>query len=135
MLVYLAIQSGLGPAAPDVDGRAACACARPGNPLVGLGQVFPGSYTFQSQKKTKMAEGGTVDENHSLSSALSDDNARKYECSICLDILSIPKLLPCSHTFCELCLRKHITAKSFIDPVSASGQSCFECPELSLIHI
>lgn len=76
-----------------------------------------------------MAEGGAVDENYSLSSALSDDNTRKYECSICLDILSLPKLLPCTHTFCELCLRKHITAKSFIDPVSASGQSCFECPE------
>ena len=76
-----------------------------------------------------MAEGGAVDENYSLSSALSDDIARKYECSICLDILLSPKLLPCSHTFCEHCLRKFISVQSFVEPESATGSHCFECPE------
>ena len=73
--------------------------------------------------------GGAVDESYSLSSALSDDNARKYECSICLDILLLPKLLPCSHTFCTQCLQKHISAHSVVDPASPSRSLCFECPE------
>lgn len=31
-------------------------------------------------------------------------------CSICLEIFKIPRLLPCSHSFCQQCLSAHIVS-------------------------
>lgn len=44
--------------------------------------------------------------NMSLSSLLLEDKVEKLKCSVCLDMFQNPKLLPCSHTYCQLCVQK-----------------------------
>ncbi|XP_066249025.1 tripartite motif-containing protein 2-like [Euwallacea similis] len=34
------------------------------------------------------------------------------ECGICLERLSHPRMLPCQHTFCLICLKSHVTSKN-----------------------
>ena len=43
-----------------------------------------------------------------------DDNALKnLKCSICLSICNKPKRLPCKHSFCGKCIRKHATMNEY----------------------
>ena len=39
---------------------------------------------------------------------LSESVTKLLECSICLEQMSIPKVLPCQHTFCLNCLTKTV---------------------------
>ena len=38
---------------------------------------------------------------------MSEEDAEKNVCSICLENFRCPKLLPCRHTFCKRCIRSH----------------------------
>ena len=40
--------------------------------------------------------------------ALSESVAKLRECSICFEQMSLPKVLPCQHTFCLNCLTKTV---------------------------
>ncbi|XP_041347174.1 uncharacterized protein LOC121367057 isoform X2 [Gigantopelta aegis] len=44
-------------------------------------------------------------------------------CCICLNLLSVPKLLQCCHTFCRKCLQKYIEKQE-----DASHKKGFDCP-------
>ncbi|KAK3576100.1 hypothetical protein CHS0354_032224 [Potamilus streckersoni] len=47
------------------------------------------------------------------------------ECTICLDIFKMPKVLPCGHTYCASCLQSHINSKL---TQNGTRQSSFPCP-------
>ncbi len=42
-----------------------------------------------------------------LSSSRSQDDSKLLECAICLDQYRDPRVLPCGHTFCLLCLKTY----------------------------
>jgi serine/threonine protein kinase len=44
-----------------------------------------------------------------------------YTCSICLDLLSSPVVLPCSHRFCASCIAQHLDAALARDASTASS--------------
>ncbi|XP_078689466.1 tripartite motif-containing protein 2-like [Branchiostoma floridae x Branchiostoma belcheri] len=50
-------------------------------------------------------------------SSLGDQIREELSCSICLDLFTRPKVLPCQHTFCQDCLQDH-----------ASRRAPFQCP-------
>ncbi|VDI01613.1 Hypothetical predicted protein [Mytilus galloprovincialis] len=45
------------------------------------------------------------------------------DCAICLETLKTPKLLPCSHLFCEICISEYI-----ISTANKPGQKTYNCP-------
>ena len=49
-------------------------------------------------------------------------------CSLCLDILRSPKTLPCTHSFCEECLKKYVDMKT-VD--GSEGRHCPLCKTFS----
>lgn len=51
--------------------------------------------------------------------------ARAMECSICLQEFLEPRILPCGHTFCALCIRQ-LTEK--LGPIHALFSQRFQCP-------
>ncbi|XP_041373158.1 uncharacterized protein LOC121386345 [Gigantopelta aegis] len=50
-------------------------------------------------------------------------------CSLCLDIFTDPRVLPCGHTFCLICLQNHIDANSTDDTFM-----CPNCRHVVGIH-
>ncbi|XP_035671049.1 tripartite motif-containing protein 3-like [Branchiostoma floridae] len=54
-------------------------------------------------------------------SSLGEQIREELSCSICLDLFSRPKVLPCMHTFCQDCLGDH-----------ARARQPFECPNCRL---
>ncbi|KAK7491975.1 hypothetical protein BaRGS_00016821 [Batillaria attramentaria] len=62
----------------------------------------------------------------SLSSDLAGVDNR-LECNICLDLYVKPKLLPCSHTFCEPCLEK--LAARHRRGMGSNQEQRFPCPD------
>ena len=55
-------------------------------------------------------------------------NREFSNCRICNQAFTNPKVLPCSHTFCEHCLREFVTSRSY------DAFACFPCPVCQL-HI
>ena len=58
----------------------------------------------------------------------------KLTCSICLDAYKEPKVLPCCHTFCRVCLEGLVTAKTDSaggkrESVSEHGDQPEDCPK------
>ncbi|XP_076436543.1 tripartite motif-containing protein 59-like [Babylonia areolata] len=51
--------------------------------------------------------------------SLTSDKRESLTCALCLDIFKEPKLLSCSHTFCQKCLE---------DLIQQSSQETFPCP-------
>ncbi|XP_078573683.1 uncharacterized protein LOC144860388 [Branchiostoma floridae x Branchiostoma japonicum] len=49
-------------------------------------------------------------------------NPEELTCSICLELFTRPKVLPCIHTFCQDCLQHH-----------ADGKDAFQCPICRLV--
>ncbi|XP_078580010.1 E3 ubiquitin-protein ligase TRIM32-like [Branchiostoma floridae x Branchiostoma japonicum] len=45
-------------------------------------------------------------------SSLGDQVKEELSCSICLELFTRPKVLPCQHTFCQDCLHDHAGARS-----------------------
>ncbi|VDI13717.1 Hypothetical predicted protein [Mytilus galloprovincialis] len=45
------------------------------------------------------------------------------DCAICLETLKTPKVLPCSHLFCEVCISEYI-----ISTANKPGQKTYNCP-------
>ncbi|XP_078608233.1 uncharacterized protein LOC144880104 [Branchiostoma floridae x Branchiostoma japonicum] len=52
-----------------------------------------------------------------LVSSLGEQIREELSCSICLELFTSPKVLPCQHTFCQDCLRDH-----------AEVRAPFQCP-------
>ena len=50
----------------------------------------------------------------------------KLLCSICLEDFKIPKLLPCFHSFCLLCLESYVQQGGNTKGSKAKGK--FDCP-------
>ncbi|KAK3576090.1 hypothetical protein CHS0354_032214 [Potamilus streckersoni] len=50
---------------------------------------------------------------------------RILQCPLCLETLKMPKLLPCGHTYCVLCLRSHMNNKA---TQLGTPQASFPCP-------
>ena len=50
---------------------------------------------------------------------------RHLNCSICMEVFSDPRALPCMHTFCKACLQSYITCLNRKTDVRCRG---FECP-------
>ncbi|ESP01076.1 hypothetical protein LOTGIDRAFT_172809 [Lottia gigantea] len=46
------------------------------------------------------------------------NDAQRFTCAICLDSYKTPRILPCFHTFCEICLEKFIQQKVRNDSIS-----------------
>src|SRR5678815_5023626 len=51
-------------------------------------------------------------------SSVQDQMADVTECSICTDVYTNPKILPCVHTFCLQCLEKYGTEKKTGDQMA-----------------
>ena len=49
-----------------------------------------------------------------------DELGNLTECPICMETMSVPKVLPCLHSFCLKCLTKYVTNKT--------AESCDVCP-------
>ncbi|XP_078657963.1 uncharacterized protein LOC144903560 [Branchiostoma floridae x Branchiostoma belcheri] len=58
----------------------------------------------------------------SASPSLGTPNLEELTCSICLELFTRPKVLPCIHTFCQDCLSHH-----------AAGAETFQCPICRLV--
>ncbi|XP_035686045.1 tripartite motif-containing protein 3-like [Branchiostoma floridae] len=54
-------------------------------------------------------------------SSLGKEIQEELSCSICLELFTRPKMLPCQHTFCEDCLQDHVGV-----------QIAFQCPTCEL---
>ncbi|XP_066288694.1 tripartite motif-containing protein 3-like [Branchiostoma lanceolatum] len=54
-------------------------------------------------------------------SILGPEIQEELSCSICLELFTRPKMLPCQHTFCEDCLQDHVGV-----------QNAFQCPTCQL---
>ncbi|XP_078575614.1 tripartite motif-containing protein 2-like [Branchiostoma floridae x Branchiostoma japonicum] len=54
-------------------------------------------------------------------SSLGDQICEELSCSICLELFTRPKVLPCQHTFCQDCLQDH-----------AGKGGAFQCPNCRL---
>ena len=52
-------------------------------------------------------------------------------CPICLEDFKTPKCLPCLHSFCEMCIRQHMT-DSIIDGIVPND---FYCPVCKADHV
>ena len=61
----------------------------------------------------------------------SDDATDLQTCPICLEILKIPKNLPCLHTFCEKCIGTYIT--SLFDRDKNQSTECPVCKSVFVI--
>ena len=61
----------------------------------------------------------------------SDDVTDLQTCPICLEILKIPKNLPCLHTFCEKCIGTYIT--SLFDRDKNQSTECPVCKSVFVI--
>ncbi|XP_076453023.1 uncharacterized protein LOC143288431 [Babylonia areolata] len=62
-----------------------------------------------------------------------EDRRQALTCSLCLDIFRNPKLLPCSHTFCQHCLERLLTslarnAAQGSSETSLASATVFSCP-------
>ncbi|CAH1244233.1 TRIM3 [Branchiostoma lanceolatum] len=47
-------------------------------------------------------------------SSLGEEIREELSCSICLELFTRPKVLPCQHTFCQDCLQKHVRNKKHL---------------------
>ncbi|KAK3600569.1 hypothetical protein CHS0354_003506 [Potamilus streckersoni] len=56
---------------------------------------------------------------------INSDSKDRQKCPICLDVFTLPRQLPCLHSFCEHCLQDYITKKA-----SSTGKALdqFMCP-------
>ncbi|KAI8497480.1 hypothetical protein Bbelb_247860 [Branchiostoma belcheri] len=57
----------------------------------------------------------------SAPSSLKREVCEELSCSICLELFTRPKVLPCQHTFCQDCLRDHVEVRT-----------PFQCPNCRL---
>ncbi|CAC5392546.1 unnamed protein product [Mytilus coruscus] len=55
--------------------------------------------------------------------AEADNSNTLSDCAICLEILKVPRRLPCSHIFCEVCISEYI-----VSTVDDPEQKTFNCP-------
>ncbi|KAL8596885.1 hypothetical protein ACOMHN_065835 [Nucella lapillus] len=58
--------------------------------------------------------------------SLTSEKRETLTCAMCLDIFRDPKLLPCSHTFCQKCLE---------DLISQHPGGTFPCPACKDIEV
>ena len=59
---------------------------------------------------------------------LKEQLRKEAECSLCIETIKNPKILPCHHGFCCECLNKMAAVKS------AEGFASFDCPECQAPH-
>ena len=57
-----------------------------------------------------------------LESTMSDEGAysRALECPVCIHVFTKPRLIPCGHTVCEVCLEKLVVGSSVTCPIDRS---------------
>lgn len=53
----------------------------------------------------------------------------QLKCSVCKEVLCLPRSLPCLHTFCEKCLQCYICT---VEIQVSESKKCFKCPQCQL---
>ena len=84
-----------------------------------------------AEGQTQPNDSGSSSTSAALPSTRMDANSsscNEYKCSVCLELFTDPKVLPCCHTFCLECLKKTATREK------TRGQiTCPKCRESHVI--